>query len=288
MISEPQAARLGWLVQIAMDMHVADRANLAPTPDPRLGPAWKLIGYLIATDCLFRRGQSVAFGEETCYGFLAQSTSDSNEYVAVIRGTEGILEWIEDGLFCRVNHPVAGTVESGFWGIYSSLRLALVGALAIDHRAAAAAIILTIGIGNLTVIGHSLGAPLATYLTFDIAAACADRVQACLFASPRPGNAAFCQAFDARVKKYQLYNYELDVVPRVPRGPDYTDLPRVMWIGIAAAQAKIRFALDCHHHVVCYCAMLDYALFDWSNLGAIDHPYAACIRGPAASTGVPS
>jgi hypothetical protein len=81
------------------------------------------------------------------------------------------------------------------------------------------------------------------------------------------------------VKAYQLYNYELDIVPRVPRGFSYTDLPRVSWIGIASAQAHIRFDFLCHHHIESYRAMLDYGADDWSG-----HP---CILGPtdAAITG---
>jgi len=108
-----------------------------------------------------------------------------------------------------------------------------------------------------------------------------NRGQGCYFASPRPGNAVFAKAFDQRVLTYHLWNYELDVVPRVPAGPDYTDLPRVNWIGINAAQARISFNLACHHHLTSYCAMLNYALLDWANLSLCDAKNAACIKGPA-------
>jgi hypothetical protein len=99
-----------------------------------------------------------------------------------------------------------------------------------------------------------------------------------LFASPRPGDAAFCRAVDARLSAYQVFNYELDLVPRVPVGPDYAALPKVTWIGIADAQARIKLNLDCHHHVLSYAAMLHYALADWGALP--DTAYTPCIIGP--------
>ena len=239
------------------------------------------VGYITGTDCLFRTGRTTALSETVCYGYVAQLIEKPTVYVAAIRGTEGILEWIEDGLFESIPHPVAGQVEAGFFGIYSSLKYRPLGggivpaALGLAHE---------IGQGELIVLGHSLGSPLAIYLTFDLAdpGKLGSQVQACLFASPRPGNAEFVNAFDARVQTYALWNYELDVVPRVPRGPDYTDLPRATWIGIEAAQARISFSLACHHHLLSYASMLDYALLDWRKIPAADQPCAACIKGPAA------
>ena len=279
MLSDAQAAELALLVLYAEDQYLCDRANLAPTPDPRLAPNWKVLGYLVAVDALFRRGQTLAFGDSTCYGYLARNTA--GVYVAAIRGTEGALEWIEDADFLPVAHPVEGTVEQGFYGIYRSMTYR-----PIDGTAALAAqgIAAAVGDAELLVMGHSLGATLATYLTFDLAdpVRLGARAQGCYFASPRPGDAAFVKAFDQRVASYQLYNYELDVVPRVPVGPDYTDLPRVNWIGINAAKARISFNLACHHHLTSYCAMLNYSLLDWLALPICDMANAACIKGPAA------
>ncbi len=275
MLSNAQAAEFGVLVQYAMDMHIAARDSLTTPPDPRLSPRWKIVGYITGTDCIFRAGRTAVLCSSVCYGYVA---TDGSMFVAVIRGTEGILEWIEDGQFLAVPHPVAGRVESGFFGVYSSLKYQPVGggpvavSLGIAHE---------VDQGELIVLGHSLGSALATYLTFDLAASLGDRVQGCFFASPRTGNADFAKAFDARVNTYQVWNYELDVVPRIPRGPDYTDLPRVTWIGIEAAQAKISFDLACHHHVLCYAAMLDYDLLNWSKMPPADRACAACIRGPA-------
>jgi triacylglycerol lipase len=280
MLTSAQAAGYGLLVNYAMDMYRGDRANLMPAPDLRLTD-WKIVTYLTASDCLFRRGQTLTLGDEVCYGFLAQNVTVPTEFVVVIRGTDGILEWIDDADFISIAHPVAGRVEQGFWRIYASM--------ASPGEVAPAAIFIAKAVNavegaTLTVIGHSLGSALASYLTFELAAAelLGAKVSACLFASPRPGDAAFAKAFDARVATYEVRNYELDAVPRVPLGPDYTDLLKVIWIGIGAAQARISFTLPCHHHMLCYAAMLDYELLDWGGLSAIDHPFAACIKGPAA------
>ena len=278
MLSDAQAAELALLVLYAEDMYLNDRANLAPTPDPRLTPNWQVLGYLTAVDALFRRGQTMALGQPTCYGYLARNAA--GVYVAAIRGTEGTLEWVEDADFLPVPHPVAGSVEQGFYGIYRSMTYRPVGGAAV---LAAQGLAAAVGSDELLVMGHSLGSTLATYLTFDLADASllGNRVQGCYFASPRPGDAAFAKAFDHRVLTYQLWNYELDVVPRVPVGPDYTDLPRVNWIGINDAKARISFDLACHHHLTSYCAMLNYSLLDWANLTLCDCKNAACIKGPS-------
>ncbi|MFL5283053.1 MAG: lipase family protein [Rhodopila sp.] len=171
----------------------------------------------------------------------------------------------------------------GFWGLYGTLQLtdpagALLGALA---PALATVVKPT---DQVVVSGHSLGAALATYLTLDLARGpLGARVSGCFFASPHPGNAVFAMVFDQAVGSYQVYNYILDIVPRVPpREAGYVSLPKQKVIQPATAQADIRFDIGCNHHVVCYLAMLDYA----QTMQAITPPPAGeegsvtCIKGP--------
>lgn len=284
MLTAAQVSKYGLLPMIAMDMYQSTPTSLAPPPDIRLAAEWKLLGYLTATDFLFVPQRAMLkLNNTVCYGYLAQSIVDPSVFVVAIRGTNGILEWVDDARFDCVAHPVAGKVEAGFWGIYESMQYR---SLEGDVSSVAAGIAKVVGTGTVTVIGHSLGSALCTYLTFDLADAkmLADRVSAVILASPRTGNTAFVQAFDARVKEYDLWNYELDVVPRVPRGDNYADLPRLNWITMAVAQASVRFSLLCHHHNVCYCSMLNYGLCDWKKLSnALDASYAACIRGPTGT-----
>ena len=59
------------------------------------------------------------------FGFVAQDP-DGNVVVA-IRGTEGILEWVQDAKFLAIKCPFlagAGLTEDGFTAVYQSLRVA--------------------------------------------------------------------------------------------------------------------------------------------------------------------
>ena len=259
-----------------MDQYQADSASLAPTPDPRLSPKLRLVGYLTATDCILR-GETAC--QTVCYGYLAQSSADPTVFVVAIRGTNGAIEWFEDAKFSQVAHPVAGKVEAGFWGIYASMEYRAVNGEALPAAQGLAA---AVGPGTVTVLGHSLGSALATYLTFDLAGLFGSRVSGCFFASPRPGDDVFAKAFDARVQDYQVYNYEFDAVPRLPFGSNYSELPKATLISPSLAQARIRLNLACFHHVVSYCSMLDFDLLDWATMPFCDQSNAACIKGPAA------
>lgn len=84
-------------------------------------------------------------------------------------------------------------------------------------------------------------------------------------------------------RAYQLWNYSLDVVPHVPFGPDYADLPKATWITPSTAQARICFSLDCHHHITSYAAMIDDSFEDWGAFPAQDQPYVSCIKRPSAA-----
>jgi triacylglycerol lipase len=71
------------------------------------------------------------------------------------------------------------------------------------------------GDGHVTVAGQSLGSALATYLSLEIAKHPGPRISACLFASPRTGDAAWAALYDDIVGDCRLFNYVLDVVPFV-------------------------------------------------------------------------
>src|SRR5262249_41431301 len=169
-----------------------------------------------------------------------------------------------------IPHPVAGKVEQGFYSIYASMRYT---------KATAAAPVVTGGPGDdplaadgiaaalpagatVTVIGHSLGAAMGTYLLFAFAPeAGGDRVTGALFASPNTGNAAFVQRVDRDAPNYVLYNYWLDMVPRVPlRLPTdpldlgFHPLPKASWISNANRQARVRNDPLCNHHAYSYAA----------------------------------
>jgi triacylglycerol lipase len=288
------AAAYGLLAMHAMDMYRAQPGS--PTPPPAAGlvaSGWNVVGYVVGTDTALPRGVPGPLrmaAQTVCYGFAARNAA--GEPVVAIRGTDGFVEWIEDAEFVPIPYapatalPAGGpaiTVERGFWGIYASLRLvdpsgAALGVLApaVGQLAGAA--------GPVTIVGHSLGSALATYLTLDLGrAVLGARVSACLFASPHPGNQGFAALFGHTVADYRLFNYILDIVPRVPpAGLGYAALPRRTVLRPSTAEAAIRFDIACNHHVICYCAMLDY---DGTNKATTPVPPGEedskpCILGP--------
>jgi pimeloyl-ACP methyl ester carboxylesterase len=184
----------------------------------------------------------------------------------------------------------AGNVEQGFYGIYRSLVLADVHGAVIGPLAATLPAF--VGAKDAVVVaGHSLGAPLATYLTLDLAGGgLKGRVSGCYFASPHPGDQAFATLFDHVVgQNYVIYNYLLDIAPRVPPTElAYRPLSAVRMILPDTAQADIRFDVGCHHRIVCYLAMLDYAatVTAITPVPAGEEGSAQCIRGP--QTGKPT
>lgn len=279
-----QDVEKGLMVMYAADMYETFPQEITPPVDGRLSADWTVVGFLTAVDAIFRPKQLMNLGSEVCYGVLARSLADPTRHVVAIRGTQGIAEWAEDAQFVSISHPSgAGRVEGGFWNIYASMKFKVSdtdgGVPAKDGIAAA------VGTdGTVTVAGHSLGSALATYLAFDLAdpGSLGARASACLFASPHPGNSVFANAFDAALSgRYVLYNYFLDVVPRVPFGPDYAHLPAVTDLRPSDAEARIKFDLGCNHHIVCYCAMLDYAQTDATPKIAADQTCVTCIKGPS-------
>jgi hypothetical protein len=132
---------------------------------------WKILAYITGEDSLLPKrppkGPLPLVDQTVYYGYLAERPS--GEMVAVIRGTDGFVEWVEDAEIRPVPYtpqiamPAGlGTmlVEQGFWTLYASMQLinpegAPLGALAPAVAAAAEAA------GMMTVVGHSLGAALA-------------------------------------------------------------------------------------------------------------------------------
>ena len=102
------------------------------------------------------------------------------------------MEWIIDGQFLPqdVTRGPGMKVEHGFWSIYETMTLNNVDGSLLRKDTAAGIAKLVGATDTATVVGHSLGSALATYLSFDLSKHIGDRLRACLFASPRTGNKA--------------------------------------------------------------------------------------------------
>lgn len=285
-MSQQSDAALGLLVFCAEDMYTRAPTMLDPPPDPRLSPEWIVLGYLTAQDAIFREGATLAWDlrQVSCYGFLARSVTDPSRYVAAIRGTEGVLAWVDDAKFSQTTHPIAGMVEVGFYGIYRSLRYTPIGAN-VASQDANLGIAEAVGAGSVTVIGHSLGSAIGTYLALDLAHdGLGHRVSLLTLASPHPGNQAFAAAVNVLVPDHRAYAYDLDIVPKMPFGFDYCSLPGLIILRPGSVQARIKMAIGCWHHIASYLAMMDYSLMDWATVPCFDADMASCIKGPLADT----
>jgi triacylglycerol lipase len=286
-MTDLQAVDFGFLAMIAEDMYTGPNlGSLCPPVDARIAAAgWTVVAYLTAQDVVFppkgaaSRRLSRDPSKRVFFGFLARSAADPSAYSAVVRGTEGIVEWAIDAEFLLIPHPrhPGAHVEQGFWDIYQTVSLADAATGQTTHPNAAEGIAQTVGTGTVTVVGHSLGSALATYLTSDLAERLESKVSACLFASPRTGDQAWADLFAATVSDYSLFNYILDIVPHVPT-IGYAALPNATVIQPATAQAGIRLDIFCDHHAICYCAMIDYAVRPPAT--DLDASSKACISAP--------
>lgn len=232
----------------------------SPSPDPRLSPRWKVLGTLTAIDAPFRFGKYKVGAREVFYGWHLQSGS---EHVLAIRGTATYREWLVDAVVApKTAHAIAGRVESGFWSVYESLR--------IDGKP-----IRSIQ-GPVTVVGHSLGAAIATYASLELATR-GVKVRGVFIASPHPGDARFCKAFGAVVPDHVMYANEADLIPRVPWWFGYSDVPNVRRLS-AGPDLRITGGKPGQHHVLSYIALMDRDAFRVFRPLPIDEPFLDCVH----------
>lgn len=259
------------LAMFAEDMY-GNPTVVEPAADTRLAAAGlTLVGYLVGDDMLFRPRATLNINpsQHVFYGYHATTGVTD---VVVVRGTDGLIEWLEDGEFALRAHPDGyGQVEAGFYGVYSSLCYRPPGGpeqnLIPGLKAATA--------GRPTVVvGHSLGAAVATYLALDLAQA-QHGVSARFFASPHPGNSSFAHAFATLVTDSKAYAYALDIVPRVPFALGYAPLESVIELGPGDVATRIRKNILCNHHALCYAAMLDADAL--GALQAADAQFRDCL-----------
>jgi triacylglycerol lipase len=259
-------ARAALFAGMAEDM--AD-GSLAPALDSRIALEWALVGHLIASDATLLQ-QFFGVSTPVYFGFVARSTEDPSQHIAVVRGTDSksATEWLEDCDAVPVMGPIKGRVAHGFWRLYSSMTFnGQPAALGIDAAVLARS--------TMTFIGHSLGGPLATYLMLDYGRRRnrGGTARGMLFASPKPGDAAFAECVDAIVgpKNYKVYNYLRDIVPHMPPSQlGYRSLTNEELIRPFSARVQIKNDPLCNHHATSYAAMLGAVLSNGCILGGVN------------------
>jgi alpha-beta hydrolase superfamily lysophospholipase len=239
------------LALAAEQVFSTDSTSLQPKFDPKFG-SWQVEGWITGVDAVFKLGRLAILPREVFYGWLLRKGSF---YVIAIRGTGDPMEWWIDALWMlRRAHPYAGRVETGFWSVYESLKL--------NGTAIATALQHFTWEQPLTVVGHSLGAALSTYLTFDLAKAFGkDKVQGVFIASPHPGDKTFAKAFGEMAPQHIMYRNVRDIVPRVPLSipfiADYSAVPNVQKLSANKAGLEITGGFAAQHHVLTYFALME-------------------------------
>lgn len=270
------SAVLALLCADVMDMFQADKTN--PTPPvvhstySLLDKNWVIDGYLVGDDRTLAQAlkHEIVPSARAMYGVLAHSNGDPNNFIVVIRGTGDIREGeIDSWFWSRPDkwNDKHGKVETGFFTVYTTLQY-YPAANAAARGTAWEGIKAVVGNNSLTIAGHSLGAPLATYLTMDlISNGGLKNIKSRYFASPRPGNSDFADAFEKEIQhshsEYIVYNNNDDVVPHVPPsllGLFYQQLSNVVVLDRSNSEVRITDDIGCNHHVTSYAAMLDIHL----------------------------
>jgi triacylglycerol lipase len=134
------------------------------------------------------------------FGFFAESW---DTIVIAIRGTETWLEWAQDARyekeFWKTDGDMIGNVAKGFYDLYKSSLLLPDGLLSRTKK--------------LIIVGHSLGAALATLWAADLYHYSPETY---LFAPPNVGDATFKTYFDRNLPNtYRIYTLS-DIVPHLP------------------------------------------------------------------------
>ena len=240
----------GAFVEVAYQMYSASPGSLTPPVPPGILPAnYQLVLYLTAVD------HFIVESERRSFGFIAQSTQDTSVFVAAIRGTEKLIEWLIDAEFVPTPFtaaPNGGNVDDGFYSIYKTLNGVLPTGDVTDVRTFIKEQATN---GTLVVTGHSLGGAVANMLALDVAinAPVAHLVLYTL-AAPRTGDQDFVNCFGANVPaSYRVFN-EADIVPKLP--PRYEQVNTGEQID-SRVLPQIRHSLACYHELTTYLHVLN-------------------------------
>lgn len=144
--------------------------------------------------------------DNSYFGFVA--VRDDVAYIA-IRGTQSLDEWLED--FDASLTSFGGyRVHAGFDRVYAGLIASIWTALktaGTEWR-------------EICVIGHSLGAAVATLVAANVEEFARVPVSCIAFASPRVGDPAFCAKYGKKINLLRVTNTK-DIVTHVPPRPIY-------------------------------------------------------------------
>jgi hypothetical protein len=281
-----KAAFYGRFVAAAYDMFAVDHSDLRPAPK-NIPPGWTLSAWIVMSD-FFLQITTPKF-----YGIVAFETANPDNRIVAIRGTEGIVEWLDDASSIAMvpfkQVPSAGRVAFGFDKIYSTMKVVPVRHPS-ERMAAAEAEEqeLTGSFGDqleqlarlresergvaetraegrtrrdrpTVVTGHSLGSALATLFVMENSVKGKfDIPLISTLASPRVGNLEFKKAFvSLPLTSWRIVNIH-DVVPKVPPSfPVVLDYEHVDDLSTFDSWPFAKRNLGCYHSIQTYLHWLD-------------------------------
>lgn len=163
--------------------------------------------------------------------YAVLKSADGSQMAVIVRGTRTAAEWRADLSYAQVTDPsYPGLVSKGFLTSANALWPALQQLVQRE--------VLQGGVSSVTIAGHSLGAAMATMLSYraqvylDQQLPAAGKpplaVGALLFAAPNVGNNAFVAAFNSKVNARRIA-YVYDLIPQVPCAPRMMACPGNMF-----------------------------------------------------------
>jgi len=281
-----KAAFYGRFVAAAYDMYAVHHNDLRPAAK-NIPVGWELSAWISMSDFLFN------VRTPKFYGIVVHETANPDNRIIAIRGTEGIVEWIDDAAsivmvpFKQV--PSAGRVAFGFDHIYSTMKV-----VAVPHSAAGAGAMAAAAEPELTgsfgdqleqlallreaergialaaggrdrrsrptvVTAHSLGAGLGTLFVMENSVKQTFDIQLIsTLASPKVGNMEFKHIFGGLpVDSWRIVNVR-DAVPKLPPTiPILLDYEHVDTGYSFDSSSWAKKNLGCYHCVDTYLHWLD-------------------------------
>ncbi|MGH9574883.1 MAG: lipase family protein [Candidatus Acidiferrales bacterium] len=285
-----EAVLYGQIVLAAYQMYAKPGAD-SLRPEPVGIPAgYELSAWIQMSDFVLN-AEELRF-----YGIVLHEAANPDSRIVAIRGTEGLVEWLDDAAAIPVPFrqvPLAGRVACGFDKIYSTMKvvkrpLAAISAasrpnaeqgeaetftgsfadqleqLAISReRERGERMPFTEGrtrIRRPTIVtGHSLGAALGTLFVMENSSKGKfDITTLCTFASPRVGNLEFVQTFNKlSIDSWRIANTR-DLVPKLPpKIPVVLDYDHVDTPYTFDSSAFAKTSLTCCHTLETYLHWLD-------------------------------
>jgi triacylglycerol lipase len=166
---------------------------------------------------------SAVMADSHTFGYIATHQNGGNtETFVCFRGTHFLSEWLDDADLPLIDFQFrsnAGLAHMGFQAVYETVQQSILDLLKKNQTQ------------SLTILGHSLGAALATICALDMSvSASAGHPPAHVFpiASPRVGDEAFRNTFDAVLPDCVRIVNKPDIVPHLPLPIDYRH------VGVAA------------------------------------------------------